>query len=77
MKNLILIISFLFGANLTAQISTFAELKAGLMIPRTLNDKLVSVPQGYSYGFDLGININESNSIGISLITVKMDMIIR
>ncbi len=67
MKNLILIISILFGANLTAQISTFAELKAGMMLPQTLSDNSVSVQQGYSYGFDLGINLDESNSIGISI----------
>jgi len=67
MKNLILIISVLFSANLRAQISTFAELKAGMIIPQTLDDNSVSVQQGYSYGFDLGINVDESNSLGISI----------
>lgn len=67
MKNLILIISVLFSANLTAQISTFAELKAGMMIPQSLDDNSVSVQQGYSYGFDFGINVDESNSIGVSI----------
>jgi len=67
MKKFILILSILFGANLTAQISTFAELKAGMMIPQTLSDNSISVQQGYLYGFDLGINIDESNSIGISI----------
>jgi hypothetical protein len=67
MKNLILIINILFSANLTAQISTFAELKAGMMIPQSPDDNSVSVQQGYSYGFDLGINVDESNSIGISI----------
>ena len=67
MNNLILIISLLFSANLTAQISTFAELKAGMMIPHTSNDNSVSVNKGYSYGFDLGINLDELNSIGVSI----------
>jgi hypothetical protein len=67
MKNLILIICILFYANLIAQISTFAELKAGMMIPQTVNDNSLSVKQGYTYGFDLGINMDESNSIGISI----------
>ena len=67
MKNLILIISILFGANLTAQISTFAELKAGMMIPQTVNDNSGAVQQGSTYGFDIGINLDESNSIGISI----------
>ena len=67
MKNLILIISILFSANLKAQISTFAELKAGMMIPQSLDDNSVSVQQGYSYGFDFGINVDESNSIGVSI----------
>ena len=67
MKNLILIISVLFSANLTAHISTFAELKAGMMIPQSLDDNSVSVQQGYSYGFDFGINVDESNSIGVSI----------
>jgi hypothetical protein len=67
MKNLILIISILFSANLSAQISTFAELKAGMMIPQTLNDNSISVQQGYTFGFDLGINLDESSSIGISI----------
>ena len=67
MKNLILIISILFSANLTAQISTFAELKAGMMIPQPPDDNSVSVQRGYSYGFDLGINVDESNSLGISI----------
>ena len=67
MNNLILIISFLFSANLLAQISTFAEFKAGMMIPKTSNDNITSVNKGYSYGFDLGINLDESNSIGVSI----------
>ena len=67
MKNLILIISIMLCANLSAQISTFAELKAGMMIPQTVNDNSVSVQQGYTYGFDLGINLDESNSIGLSI----------
>ena len=67
MKNLILIICILFYANLKAQISTFAELKAGIMIPQTENDNSLSVKQGYTYGIDLGINLDESNSIGISI----------
>jgi len=66
-NHLILLISILFSANLAAQISTFAELKAGMMIPQTPDDNSVSVQQGYSYGFDLGINVDESNSIGISI----------
>jgi hypothetical protein len=67
MKNLILIMCILFCANLLAQISTFAELKAGIMIPQTENDNSLSVKQGYTYGIDLGINLDESNSIGISI----------
>jgi len=67
MKNLILILSIILCANLTAQISTFAELKAGMMIPQSPDNNSVSVRQGYSYGFDLGINVDESNSIGISI----------
>ncbi|MCH7964106.1 MAG: hypothetical protein IH852_09225 [Bacteroidetes bacterium] len=67
MNRLILIISILFGANLSAQISTFAELKAGMMIPQTVNDNSGAVQQGSTYGFDIGINLDESNSIGISI----------
>ncbi len=67
MNRLILIISILFSANLSAQISTFAELKAGMMIPQTVNDNSGAVQQGSTYGFDIGINLDESNSIGISI----------
>jgi hypothetical protein len=67
MRNLIFVIGLFCSISVSAQISTFAELKAGMMIPQTVNDNSVSVQQGYSYGFDLGINIDESNSIGISI----------
>lgn len=67
MRNLIFVIGLFCSISVSAQISTFAELKAGMMIPQTVNDNSVSVQQGYTYGFDLGINLDESNSIGLSI----------
>ena len=67
MRNLIFVIGLFCSVSVSAQISTFAELKAGMMIPQTVNDNSVSVQQGYTYGFDLGINLDESNSIGLSI----------
>jgi hypothetical protein len=67
MKNLILLFNLIYSISIPAQISTFAELKAGMMLPQTIDNNTVSVQQGNIYGFELGLNLSESNSVGISI----------
>ena len=67
MRYVILLLVLIFGVNLSAQITTFAELKAGMIIPESVSNNSAQDQRGYSFGIDLGVNIDESNSVGLSV----------
>ncbi len=66
MRYVLLFLS-LINFNLLAQISTFAELKAGMTVPGSNEYISTADSRGYTYGFDLGLNFDETKSVGISV----------
>jgi len=71
MKNAIFLVCLLLNINLIAQIIPYTEVNAGLIVPGS-SDYLSSADhRGYSFGIDLGINIDQTKSFGFSFDYVK------